>query len=315
MTSHNARRIRTSAAAVAVLAALALTGCSAAVPAQTNADGALSGTEITVGSKEFTESIILGKLTGLVLENAGATVVDRTGITGSSTVREALLTGDIDIYWDYTGTGWVNYLNHTTSDVPADLFDQVAAEDLKSNGVAWIAPAPFENSYGIAASAEFVERTGVTTLSAAAVYMAEHPEENSICAASEFIGRDDGLPGLEDAYDSPYEKVVELDFNLIFSQIGSSCTLGEITTTDARVDSMNLVALDDDANFFVEYRGAVTLLDQTLQDHPEIAELLTPVSEKLTDSVMRTLNGKVDVDGEQPEDVARDWLESEGLLG
>ncbi|GAA4370245.1 glycine betaine ABC transporter substrate-binding protein [Agromyces bauzanensis] len=310
------RPLSTRHLAVATAASIALlvSGCAESAPSPSG-DGALSGAEIVVGSKEFTESIILGKLTQLVLEAEGATTTDRTGITGSSTVREALLSGEIDVYWDYTGTGWVNYLGHTTEDVPDGLFDVVAAEDLDTNDVAWIAQAPFENSYAVAAAQEWVGESGVESLSDAAEYVAEHPDENSICAASEFIGRDDGLPGLEAAYGSPYDEIVELDFNLIFSQVGDSCTFGEVSTTDARIDSEELVVLEDDLGFFVEYRGAVTLLQSTLDEHPEIEDALTALSEKLTDDVMRSLNARVDIDGEEPEDVAAEWLESEGLVG
>jgi osmoprotectant transport system substrate-binding protein len=277
--------------------------------------GKLAGASLTVGSKEFTESIILGKITALALEDAGAKVTDKTGISGSATVRAALESGDIDTYWDYTGTGWVNILKHTPENVPADLYDKVAAEDLKKNKIAWLEPAPFENSYAIASTEKFSKANEITTLSQAADYAKANPKDGGICAASEFINRDDGLPGLEKTYDMKYSKVVELDFNLVYSQMGKKCTFGEATTTDGRIISEDLRILDDDKNFFVEYRGAVTMRQETLDKYPALKEILGAISKKLTNEEVTELNSKVDVEGEEPQDVAKEWLEDNDLIG
>jgi osmoprotectant transport system substrate-binding protein len=127
--------------------------------------GKLSGASFTVGSKEFTESIILGKITEQVLEHNGAKVTDKTGISGSATVRKALTSGQIDMYWDYTGTGWVNYLKHTTKNVPKDLYAAVKKQDLAKNKVAWLKPAPFQDTYRIAVSHDFAEQNNMKTMS------------------------------------------------------------------------------------------------------------------------------------------------------
>lgn len=301
-------------AALAVALALSLAACGDD-SGSGDGTGKLAGASLTVGSKEFTESIILGKITTFALEDAGAKVTDKTGISGSATVRAALESGDLDVYWDYTGTGWVNILGHTTEDVPADLYQKVAAEDLEKNKVAWLEPAPFENSYAIASTEEFAEANNVTTLSEAAAYVEGHPDDGAICAASEFINRDDGLPGLEKAYDMKYSKVVELDFNLIYSQLDKKCAFGEATTTDGRIISEKLQVLDDDKNFFIEYRGAVTMRQETLDEYPALKDILDAISKKLTNEQVTELNSKVDVDGEEPEDVAKAWLEDSDLIG
>ncbi|NJC23735.1 osmoprotectant transport system substrate-binding protein [Arthrobacter pigmenti] len=276
--------------------------------------GELAGAELIVGSKEFTESILLGQITAVALENAGAAVEDRTGISGSATVREALETGEVDMYWDYTGTGWVNILGNTTTDVPEDLYAAVAEADAE-NGIAWLEPANFENTYRIAVPSSFAEENGLSTMSDAAAYIQENPDDATVCAASEFINRDDGLPGLEEAYGFEFNNVVELDLNLIYTQIGEECTFGEVFSTDARIVSNDLTVLEDDQEFFVEYQGALTLRQETLDEYPAIADIMAPISEALTDETMTELNGRIDNDGEQPRDVAEEWLESEGLLG
>jgi osmoprotectant transport system substrate-binding protein len=277
-------------------------------------DGDLDGASLTVGSKEFTESIVLGQITLQALEDAGAEMQDRTGISGSATVREALEAGEIDMYWEYTGTGWVNILGNTTEDVPEDLYDAVAEADAE-NDVAWLEPAPFEDTYRLAVASDFAEENDIATTSDAAAFVQENPDEGAICAASEFINRDDGLPGLEEAYGFEFSEVVELDLNLIYTQVGDTCAFGEVFSTDGRIVSNDLVVLEDDEEFFVEYRGALTLRQETLDEYPAIADVMAPVSEALTNEVITGLNDQVDNGGEQPADVATEWLESEGLLG
>lgn len=276
--------------------------------------GALEGAQLTVGSKEFTESILLGQITALALEDAGASIEDQTGISGSATVRQALETDEIDFYWDYTGTGWVNILGNTTEEVPEDLFSAVSEADAE-NGIAWLEPAPFENTYRIAVKQDFAEENGLTSQSDAAEFISANPDQARVCAASEFINRDDGLPGLEQAYDFEYSEVVELDLNLIYTQVGDTCEFGEVFSTDARIASNDMQILEDDLGFFVEYQGAMTLRQETLDEYPEIAEIMAPISEKLTNETMMELNGQVDTDGENPRDVAEEWLQDQGLIG
>lgn len=305
-------RIKVAAALGAGM--LLLTGCGGGDDGgSANGTGKLAGAELAVGSKEFTESILLAQITAVALENAGATVEDRTGISGSATVREALESGEVDMYWDYTGTGWVNILGHTTEDAPDDLYAAVAEEDA-ANGIAWLEPAPFDDTYRIAVKSAFAEENGLTNMTEAATFIQENPEQGAVCAASEFINRDDGLPGLEEAYGFEFSEVVELDLNLIYTQIGESCPFGEVFSTDARVVSNDLTVLEDDKEFFVEYKGALTLRQETLDEFPAIADIMAPISAELTNEVVTQLNGRVDNDGEQPRDVATDWLESKGLL-
>jgi len=316
------RRTRSTpwtATVLGVTAALLLAGCGddAAEPAggsEGGGDGELAGASLAVGSKEFTESIVLGQITLAALENAGAEVDDQTGISGSATVREALEAGEIDMYWEYTGTGWVNILGNTTEDVPEELYEAVAEADA-ANDVAWLEPAPFEDTYRIAVTSGFAEENDLATTSDAAAFIMENPDQGTVCAASEFINRDDGLPGLEEAYGFEFSEVVELDLNLIYTQVGDTCNFAEVFSTDGRIVSNDLTILEDDMEFFVEYRGALTMRQETLDEFPAIADVMAPISEALTDEVVTMLNDQVDNGGEQPEDVATEWLEGEGLLG
>ncbi|GAA1119869.1 glycine betaine ABC transporter substrate-binding protein [Citricoccus alkalitolerans] len=309
------RRRSTLGIGLTGMAALLLTGCGGGDGAADSANaGKLDGAELTAGSKEFTESVILSQITALALEDAGASIEDQTGISGSATVREALETDQIDFYWDYTGTGWVNVLGNTTEEVPEDLFAAVSEADAE-NGIAWLDAAPFENTYRIAVKQDFADENSLVTQSDAAEFINANPDQARVCAASEFINRDDGLPGLEETYGFEFSEVVELELNLIYTQVGDTCEFGEVFSTDARVASNDMLVLEDDQQFFVEYQGAMTLRQETLDEYPAIAEIMAPISEKLTNETMMELNGKVDTDGEDPQDVAEEWLQDEGLLG
>ena len=297
----------------AAAALLLLTACGAGGGESPN-EGLLDGADLTAGSKEFTESVVLSQITSKALEDAGASIEDQTGISGSATVREALESKEVDFYWDYTGTGWVNILGKTTEDVPEDLFKAVSEADA-DNGIAWLDPAPFENTYRIAVKNDFAEANGLKTMSDAAKFIAHNEDQGKVCAASEFVNRDDGLPGLEEAYGFEFSDVVELDLNLIYPQVGKKCQFGEVFSTDARIKANDMTVLEDDKDFFVQYQGAMTLRQDTLDEYPEIAEIMKPISKKLTNEVMMDLNGRVDTDGEMPEDVAEEWLEDQGLIG
>lgn len=273
---------------------------------------ALSGASFTVGSKEFTESLILGNITADVLENAGADVTRKLKIQGSATTRKALTSGAIDMYWDYTGTGWVQYLKHGTTNVPSDLYQKVKTQDAKENGIAWLKPAPFQDTYAIAAKADFAKKNNISTLSDMASYVKKNG--GKVCAASEFIKRSDGLPGLEKAYGFKFSDVVTLELNLVYAAVGDQCEFTEVLSTDGRIVSQDLQVLKDDKGFFVPYNGALTMREKTLKKYPKLADIFAPVSKKLTNDTVTNLNKEVSVDGKKPEDVAEDWLEEQGLI-
>jgi osmoprotectant transport system substrate-binding protein len=125
----------------------------------------LSGASLTVGSKEFTEQLILGNITKLALEEAGADVDDQIGLVGSTAVRDALRSGEIDLYWEYLGTGWVTYLENTEG-IPdtQEQFEAVRDADA-ANDITWLEPAPFNNTYAIATTNETAEELGISSIS------------------------------------------------------------------------------------------------------------------------------------------------------
>lgn len=278
----------------------------------------LAGVEVTVGSKEFTEQLILGEITKQVLEDAGATVDDQTGLVGSTTVREALTSGEIDMYWEYTGTGWITHLgNEEPVTGEQEQYDAVKEADAE-NGIVWLEPAPFNNTYAIALASEKASELGLTTLSDLATYANENPDEATLCAAAEFLSRDDGLPGLEEEYGFTFgENVSEVEFGLIFTSIdkGDPCVFGEVFATDGRIAALDLTVLEDDKQFFPSYLPALNVRQEVMDANPGIADLFAPIAQALDNETMQGLNAKVDVDGEEPADVARTFLEEQGMIG
>ncbi len=316
---RNAMRLTTLVAGFA-LAATACGGDSTTTSSSSGAD--LSGASFTVGSKEFTEQLILGQITRLVLEDAGAEVTDETGITGTTNVRKALTSDQIDMYWEYTGTGFAEILGNDVADAPTDsqdLFDEVAKADLEKNGVQWLALAPMNDTYAIATSATAQEETGVATLSDYAELVSSDPDQAGLCAASEFIDRADGLPGLEKTYgfDLPTDAITEVDLGIIFTRVpeGDPCNFGEVFATDGRIPAKEMVVVEDDQDFFVKYNVALTVNKDVFDQYPELEDIFTPIAEKLDTETMQALNASVDVDGLPAEAVAEKWLQDNGFIG
>jgi osmoprotectant transport system substrate-binding protein len=309
-------------AGIALLSSCALgDDSSTKVSAGSLADkGDLSGVELTVGGKEFTEQLVLCELTAQALESAGATAHRSCGMSGSSSVRSALVSGDVDLYWEYTGTGWITHLGQTepNSD-PQELYKAVAERDEQQNSVAWLEPAPANNTYAVALSRENSKKLGVTTMSDYAALAKSHPADAAFCGAAEFFGRDDGWPGLQTTYGFalPDDKVSELAEGAVYNAIDKTnpCTFGEVFATDGRIAALDLVVLQDDKKYFTAYNPAVSIRADVLKKNPGIEKVLAPLSAALDDKTLQSLNAKVDVDGDTPEDVAKAWLVKKGFVG
>ncbi|MFJ5302175.1 glycine betaine ABC transporter substrate-binding protein [Streptomyces sp. NPDC088350] len=277
----------------------------------------LKGAHLTVTSKEFTEQLILGAMMGIAFQAAGADVLDRTGIQGSIGAREAVKSGDADGMYEYTGTAWITYLGNSRPITdPMKQWQAVRDADLK-NGLTWLPPSALNNTYALAMNQANFKKYGTKTLSDVAALTKKDPGAVSVCVESEFANRADGLPGMEKAYgmDIPAKNITQMDTGIIYTQVKKgSCTYGEVFTTDGRIKSMNLAVMADDKKFFPNYNAAPEINTKALKKWPAIAEVLDPVTKRLNNTVAQALNAKVDVDGEDPHQVALDWMKAEGLV-
>ena len=301
---------------VAILTIIAA-GCGGGGGTSGKAD--LSGADITVGSKEFTEQLVLGQIALQVLENAGASVKDQTRLAGSVAARQALTSGQIDTYWEYTGTGWITYLKHTKPIQNSQKqYEAVAKEDLKKNGIEWLPPAPANNTYAIAVRKEAYDKLGVKKLSDFKQLINENPEEATLCVGTEFSTRDDGLPGMEKAYgyQFPRDNLVKIDEGLIYQATdkGDKCNFGEVFATDGRIEGLGLKVIEDDKSFFPIYNPSLNVRKEVIDEYPQIKKIFAPISKKLDTRTLQKLNAQVDIDGQLPEDVAQKWLSENGFI-
>ena len=320
------RGAATRLAAALGAALVVLTGCglstNAAVPFTVTPGSitrvpALQGVSVTVGSKDFTEQILVGYMAELALSAAGMDVKDLTNIQGSSNSRLALRTGDIDLTWEYTGTGWINYLGHTEP-VPDEKaqYEAVRDEDLAQNGLAWLPYSQLNNTYAFGVTRAYAQEHDLTTNSDMVTFLNENPDEGVFCVETEFASRQDGLPGAEKAYGFAPKEVKTFGTGAIYSGIANgTCNFGEIFTTDGRIAGLDLAVLQDDKKFFPQYNISVVMRADYFARYPEIEGVVQPVATALNNDEMIELGKKVDVDGEDPGIVARDWMISKGFIG
>jgi osmoprotectant transport system substrate-binding protein len=274
----------------------------------------LRGASVAVGSKNFTEQILLGKMATILLKSAGASVKDMTNVPGAATSRQAQLDGDIDFQWEYTGNGWINYLGHDDPILdPGELYRAVRDGDRK-NGLEWLPPGAMNNTYGFAATSATAQRLGVHSLSDVAKLP---PDQLTFCVESEFASRNDGFEPMLAAYGIPAGDVKKsvMDTGAVYQATANGdCNFGEVFTTDGRIKSLDLTVMDDDLPFFPKYNLSGVVREDLLDAYPGLADLFAPVVAKLDDATMIDLNAKIDVDGEEPVEVAEGWLKEQGFL-
>ena len=276
----------------------------------------LDGVHFTVASKNFTEQLILGNMLATLLSTAGATVTNLTNTPGSFGVRRGLLNGDIDISPEYTGTGWINYLGHSNPLAnPRAQWLVVQREDKKKNGLDWLPPAPMNNTYAMAMGPAAAKKLHISKLS----QLKGLPKnQRTFCLESEFATRNDGFVPMLKKYGltkSDVGKVTTLDTGVVYTATANgACNFGEVFTTDGRIPGLHLKVLEDDKHFFPLYNVTEVIQGDVLRRYPVLRQIFAKLNPRLTNPTMQKLNAKVDVAGEDPAIVARDWLIHEGFV-
>jgi osmoprotectant transport system substrate-binding protein len=277
---------------------------------------ALFGATLTVGAKNFTEQYVLGNLASLLLEENGFNVVERFGLS-SLVARQGLTTGQIDLYPDYTGTAWVTYLGQEELITdPDELLEKVRELDAE-NGVVWLDRINANNTYALAIRQEDYEKYGFETLSDLVAYWNEHPKEFVVGVGYEFYERPDGFFAFADHYglDIPDSQVSTMQLGLTYEAIANNkIDIAMVFATDPKILRYNLHVLEDDQNFWPYYHISYAVRKDVLDEYPEIEEILRPLTLYLNQDILIRLNYRVDVDGVEPEVVARDYLEGLGLI-
>lgn len=277
----------------------------------------LAGARLTVTSKSFTENLVLGAMMGIAFRAAGAEVVDRTGIQGSVGPREAVRKGEADAMYEYTGTAWTTYQGNSEPIAdPQAQWRAVRDADL-GNGLTWLPQSRLDNTHALAMNRSLYKKYDTDSLSEVASLDTAVPGAVTLCVEGGFAGRADGLPGMQKAYGLkvPVSRITRMDSGIIYTEAAKGrCTYGEVSTTDGRIASMDLVVMADDRGFFPHDNAAPEINSRTLAKWPAIADVLAPVTERLDNTVARELNAKVDVDGEDPHRVALEWMKEQGFV-
>ena len=275
-----------------------------------------SDVTIKVGSKDFTEQLILGQLAIIALREAGYNVEDKTNVAGSDTCRKALESGEFDLYWEYTGTAWMMLLaNETMIADPQGLFDKVKEADA-ANGIVWLQFSPMNDTYALVMSQARSDELGISSYSELGAYIQANPGELVLACDHEFTARPDGLPGLVTTYGTDFgDSITTMDMGIVFTTLkDGQADVGMVFSTDGRIKANNLLVLRDDKNFFPIYNGAPCVRADTLEKAPGIQAILESIAKLLTDEIMQELNAKVDIDGYEPAEAAEEFLKANGFL-
>lgn len=315
------KNLRYGVMVLTLVSALAACGVSSPDVAESPRTNGLEGESFVLGTKGFTEHFILTQITKLMLEKAGAEVTVRN-LPSTQQVRAALLSGDLDTYWEYTGTAWTNFLGHESVENPVgpmELYQKVAEEDLAKNGVEWLPPAALNDTYAIVVRAEAADALNVKTLSDLAALAKNSPDDLTMCGDETWTARPDNLPALERTYGFtvPRENITVSAYSLIFNSAdqGAPCNFGAVYQTDGRIAALGLTVLDDDQGAFLSYLPALTMVKERYAEvGPKVEELMNPLLASLDTETITRLNREVDVDGKFPEEVAEKWLKDEGYL-
>jgi osmoprotectant transport system permease protein len=274
--------------------------------------GGSAGT-VVVGSKNFEESRLLGEMFAQLIEaRTWLRAERRLGLAGTQICFEALKSGAIDVYPEYTGTGLVSILGQPAGGGPSDALRRVRAEFLARWDLWWIAPLGFQNAYEIAVPSELARREHLATLSD----LARLAPRLRAAFGHEFLQRDDGLPGLSRAYGIHFGSVQAMQETIKYqaTRAGGVDVL-DVYTTDARLLLYHLTVLRDDRGFFPPYEAAPLARGATLAAHPELAAVLGLLAGALDENTMRRLNLRLQEGKESEVVVARDALADLGLVG
>lgn len=294
---------------VAISVALSVVACGGGGTSEPTGD---SGQLIKVGSKDFTEQFILGEMYALVLEEAGLTVERKLNLGGTPVAQAGLESGDIDVYPEYTGTGLVTVLKLPVSSDQAAVFQAVSEGYKEKYNLVWLDPAPMNNTQALAMTQEAAAEYGIQTLSD----LAANASELVMIGPPEFEAREDGLPGIKGIYgDFQLKEYKAVDPGLRYTGlVEGEADVAVAFGTDGEISAYDLMVLEDDKNLFPPYQVAPVIRQEALDANPGVADALNALSPLLTDETMQRLNNEVSGNQREPADVAREFLEAEGLL-
>jgi glycine betaine/choline ABC-type transport system substrate-binding protein len=260
---------------------------------------------VRIGSKNFSEQVILGELAAQGLEARGLRVDRRLNLGGTFVCHKAIAAGELDLYPEYTGTAFTAILTRKPVSDPKLVFDEVAREYSRRWKLVWAPALGFENTFALVMRGDDARRLGIRKISD----LAAHPEIRP-GFGYEFLEREDGFPGLAKTYGLRFRaRPVQMDLGLIYPALESrKVDLVAGNSTDGLIDAIGGVVLEDDKRYFPPYEAAFVVRGEVWEKRPVVREFLQSLAGSLDAAAMRKLNAAVDKDKRRPEDVAKEFL-------
>ena len=303
--SKNTKKVVASIAAVLVVVLLGFSIIPKFLPKDDNT--------VVIASKNYTEQLILGNiLSELIKEKTDLNVEEKFNLGGSQVTFNALKSGAVDMYVEYLGTAYVSILDITEPNSDREEVYNIVKESFKDKyKLELLNPLGFNNTYAMAVTQETAEKYNLKTVSD----LAKISNELIIGPTIEFPNRDDGLIGLEKAYGMTFKDVKPIDGSLRYTALVNNETqVIDAFTTDGLIDKFNLAILEDDKTFFPPYDAVTVIREDTIENHPELREIIGEIEGKLTEEAMRGMNYEVDINRRDVKEVAKEFLQSQGLI-
>lgn len=263
---------------------------------------------IRIGSKDFTENLILAEIYALALEDKGGFSVERDFSLASSSVHTALVNDEIDLYPEYTGTGLLSVLQFDLITDPQEVYDTVKAAYKERFDLVWLDCAPANDGQGIAVTREISEKYGIKTISD----LQKHAPNIRFASQGEFDEREDGIPALEAVY-GPFEFMssIVIDNALKYDTLlNGEADAAPAYTSEGQLVNPEFVLLEDDKQVWPPYNIAPVARAAILEEHPRIADILNAVDALIDTPSITSLNAEVDAEGKEYEEVAKAFYDS-----
>jgi osmoprotectant transport system permease protein len=266
---------------------------------------------IAVGSKDFTEQIILGELLAQAIEAKTDLQVERRFDLGGNLAHQAMIAGEIDVYVEYTGTALLAILKNPSIKDPSEVYRQVKSSYAEQFGIEWTEPLGFNNTFAILVRADEARRDNLKTISDAARMSSRWRAG----FGQDFMSRPDGYGGFTKAYRLNFKEVREMDLSLTYRALAEKqVDLIAGNSTDGLINRYGLVQLEDDLHYFPPYDAVPVVRHKALEDHPELREVLEQLGGILNVEEMRDLNYAADGEHRQAKDVVREFLRHKRIL-
>lgn len=280
-----------------------------------NSSGGADDNEIVIGGKPWTEQFILPQILGQYLDaNSDYDITYQEGLGEVAILTPAIDKGDVDIYVEYTGTGLkdVLKLDSEVGESSEDVLKRVREGYEEEFNVTWLEPLGFENTYTLA----FTEDSGISATTYGDLAELSKSQDLVFGAPHAFYERQgDGYDDLVATYGFEFASTESLDANIMYEALqNGDVDVIPAFTTDGRIERFNLQTTEDDLGFFPKYDAAPLVRLETLEQFPELEDLLNELAGSISEEEMTAMNARVDIDGDTAEDVAREFLIEKGLI-